>query len=337
MTNPVLVEIRRGDAIESWHRGALAVLNSAGETLVALGDTDRAIYPRSAIKPLQAIPLVESGAAHRFALDDAQISLACASHGGEPMHVLAVQDWLHSLSLDSSDLACGAHTPLYAPAAAALLAQGRSATALHNNCSGKHAGFLTLTRHFGAAIDGYIERDHAAQLAWRDTLRELADDDLSVRPRGVDGCGIPVIGIPLRSMALAMARFADPRGLGPVRSEAVVRIQQALTAEPLMMAGTGRLCTETIHLTQGRALIKTGAEGVYAGAVPASGLGIALKIDDGNRRAADCAIATVLRRIDALHDDEWHQLQPLACPPIENVAGMTVGSTEAAQVLSFSL
>jgi L-asparaginase II len=337
MANPVLVEIHRGDAIESWHRGALAVLNSAGETLVELGDTDRPIYPRSAIKPLQAIPLVESGAAQRFALGDAQISLACASHGGEPVHVQAVQDWLHRLSLDGNDLACGAHPPSYAPAAAALLAQGQPATALHNNCSGKHTGFLTLASHLGAATDGYIERDHATQLAWRDTLRELADDDLSERPQGIDGCGIPLVGIPLHNMALAMARFADPRGLGPVRNEAVKRIQRALTNEPLMMAGTSRLCTETIRLTQGRALIKTGAEGVYTGAVPASGLGIALKIDDGNGRAANCVIAMVLKRFDVLHDDEWRQLQSLACPSIENVAGTTVGSTAATQVLSFSL
>jgi L-asparaginase II len=337
MANPVLVEIRRGDTIESWHRGALAVLNSAGETLVELGDTNRPIYPRSAIKPLQAIPLVESGAAHRFELDDKQISLACASHGGEPMHVQAVQDWLYSLSLGSDDLACGAHLPSYTPAAAALLEQGQPATALHNNCSGKHGGFLTLARHFGVATEGYIEPDHAAQLAWRDVLREMSDDDLSARPQGIDGCGIPVVGIPLGKMALAMARFADPRGLGPVRSEAIARIQQALAAEPLMMAGTGRLCTETIRLTQGRALIKTGAEGVYTGAVPASGLGIALKIDDGNGRAANCVIATVLKRFDVLHDDEWRQLRSLACPPVENVAGVTVGSTEAAHALSFSL
>jgi len=337
MSNPVLVEIRRGDAVESRHRGALAVLDSAGETLVALGDTKQAIYPRSAIKLLQAIPLLESGAASRFALTDAQIALACASHGGEPVHVQVVAEWLRNLSLDERDLACGAHPPLYAPAAAALIAHGQAATALHNNCSGKHTGFLTLAKHLGAGTTGYLARDHATQLAWRDTLSELADDDLSARPHAIDGCGIPVIGLPLHNMALALARFADPRGLGEIRREAVARIRQALTAEPMMIAGSERLCSETIRVTQGRVLIKTGAEGVYAGAVPASGLGIALKIDDGSRRAAECAMATVLQRVNALHDNEWQQLQMLACPSIENVAGKTVGSTEAAEALAFSV
>lgn len=334
--NPVLVEIVRGAMTESRHRGALAILNSAGETLLELGDVDQAIYPRSATKPLQAIPLLESGAAQRFALDDACISLACASHGGEPMHAQCVAQWLQVLSLEARDLMCGTHPPLYAPAAEALVAQGGSPGAVHNNCSGKHTGFLTLARHLGTDTHGYIEPDHATQIAWRDVLTELSDDNLSARPSGIDGCGIPVIGLPLRNLALAMARFADPHRLGAVRRGAVARVQQALTAQPLMVAGTGRLCTETIRLTQGRALIKTGAEGVYTGAVPAAGIGIALKIDDGHARAAECAVATVLRRINALSDDEWRHLQALACPPVFNVAGKPVGRTQAAEALAFT-
>ncbi len=337
MTNPVLVEIRRGDTVESRHRGALAVVNSAGETLVALGDVEQPIYPRSAIKLLQTIPLLESGAARRFALSEAQIALACASHGGESVHVDTVTAWLHSLSLDARDLACGAHPPLYAPAASALIAQGHAATAVHNNCSGKHTGFLTLAKHLGADTATYLERDHPTQRAWRDTLSEMADDELGARPEAIDGCGIPTIGVPLRNMALALARFADPSGLAQSRREAVIRIQQALAAEPMMIAGSERLCTETIRITRGRVLIKTGAEGVYAGAVPSRGLGIALKIDDGTGRASGCVIATVLHRLKALRDDEWQRLRASACPRIENVAGTTVGSTEATAALAFSL
>ncbi len=334
--NPVLVDIMRGEMVESRHRGAVALVNNAGETLLALGDIDEAIYPRSAIKPLQTISLLESGAAKHFGLSDAEISLACASHGGEPVHVQGVEQWLHTLSLDNRDLACGVHAPLHAPAAATLIAQGQSPSAAHNNCSGKHAGFLTLARHWDADTRSYTTRDHPTQVAWRDVLCELSDDDLSVRPHGIDGCGIPVVGLPLRNVALAMARFADPRQLGKVRRTAIARIQQALTTQPLMMAGTGRLCTETIRLTQGRALIKTGAEGVYTGAVPAAGIGIALKIDDGHTRAAECAIATVLRRINALDDGEWRQLQALACPPVFNVTGKPVGRTQAAEALEFT-
>lgn len=337
MPNPVLVEIRRGDAIESFHRGAVAILHSGGEPRLELGDVERAIYPRSAIKPLQAIPLLESGAAGHFGLGDAQIALACASHGGEPMHVETVAGWLESLSLSVSDLECGTHAPSYAPAAAALISQGVAPSALHSNCSGKHTGFLTLARHLGVATQGYKERDHPTQIAWRDTVSELTDEDLSARPSSTDGCGIPLIGVPLRNMALAMARFADPGGLGPSREAAVARIHQAISAQPAMIAGTNRVCTETVRLTRGRALIKTGAEGVYAGAIPGSGLGIALKIDDGNKRAAEAAIATILHQLGVLNDHEWQQLRLLACPPIENVAGLTVGSTDAAPALSFRL
>lgn len=337
MANPVLVEIHRGDIVESRHRGALAVVNRKGETLVALGDTQPSIYPRSAIKLLQTIPLVESGAARRFALGDAQIALACASHGGEPVHVRAVTEWLHHLQLDEGNLQCGAHPPLYAPAASELIAHGRAATAVHNNCSGKHSGLLTLAKHLDADTAHYLEFDHPAQRAWRETLSELAETDLSARPQGIDGCGIPTIGVPLENMALALARFADPRGLAQRRRAAITRIQQALAAEPMMIAGSERLCTETIRVTEGRVLIKTGAEGVYAGAVPALGIGIALKIDDGNRRASECAMASALHQLNVLRDDEWQTLHKRACPDIQNVAGKVVGSTEAAEALSLRL
>ena len=323
--NPVLVEATRGAMVESRHRGAFAVVDVEGRVVASAGDTERPIYARSAIKPLQAIPLVESGAAEAFGLGDGEIALACASHRGEPRHVETVTAWLARIGCSVADLECGTHPPSDPKALAELLGARGTPNAAHNNCSGKHAGFLTLARHLGLPTEGYIRFEHGVQQRVLGTLESMTGLDLGGASRGVDGCGIPVIAVPLGNLALAMARLADPADQPEPRQAACARIRAAMAAEPFMISGTGQFCTRVISETGGRALVKTGAEGVFCaalpGALPERGLGIALKIDDGTGRAAEVAMAGLLARFGLL--EAAHEL---CAPRLSNRAGAVVGA-----------
>ncbi len=246
--NPVLVEATRGAMVESRHRGAFAVVDVEGRVIASAGDTECPIYARSAIKPLQAIPLVESGAAEAFGLEDAEIAVACASHRGEARHVETVTAWLARIGCSVADLECGTHLPSNERALAELLGAQEAPHAAHNNCSGKHAGFLTLARHLGLPTQGYIRLEHGVQQRVLGTLESMTGLDLGAVPRGVDGCGIPVLGVPLGSLALAMARLADPADQPESRQAACARIRSAMAAEPFMVSGTGQFCTRVISL-----------------------------------------------------------------------------------------
>lgn len=333
MTNPVLVEITRGETVESRHRGAAVVVDADGKVVARWGDTDRPVYPRSAIKPMQALPLVESGAADAVGLGDAEIALACASHGGESRHVALVRAWLDRLGLAESDLECGPQTPTHAPAADALVRAGRQAGALHNNCSGKHAGFLTLAAHLGAPTRRYVDAGHPTQQAWRRTLAELSGADLEAAPAGIDGCSIPTLALPLPALALAAARFATGADLMPARAAACARIRRAIAADPFLIAGTGRFCTRAIEAGGGRFLVKGGAEGVSIAMLPGPGLGIALKIDDGAGRAADAAMAALLLRYGEPDAKAAAALGLLADEALTNRRGLTVGRARVAGIL----
>jgi len=328
--NPVLVEVTRGDVVESRHRGAAAVVDAAGATVAAWGDVARAVYPRSAVKPLQAMALVESGAAAAHGVGDEELALACASHNGEPAHVAVAGAWLARLGLGPDDLECGAHSPLCAEAAAALIRAGEAPSPLHNNCSGKHAGMLTLALHMGVPTRGYVRPDHPVQVCIREMLGAMTGVDHGAVPCGVDGCSVPTYAAPLAAIAGAMARFAKPDGLPDARAKAARQLARAMMAHPFMVAGSGRFCTAVIAAGRGGVLVKTGAEGVFAAALPARGLGLAVKIDDGAGRAAEVATAALLRYLGALDDAAWAELAPLAAPRIINRAGRETGVIRAA-------
>lgn len=324
-TAPVLIEVWRGGMVESRHRGAYAILDADGDVIAAQGDIERPVYARSAIKPLQALPLVETGAAESWNLSAEELAIACASHGGEPRHVEVVGRWLERMGLGASDLECGAHAPTHTPSARALSASNREPSALHNNCSGKHTGMLAACRLLKEPTRGYIRIDHPAQRRVIGVLSEMCGIDLSDAPRGVDGCGLPQLGIPLKALAFAFARFGSPSGLRTTREAACRRIAAAMRTHPFLLAGSGRFCTRAIEIAGDKALVKTGAEGVYTAALPAQGLGIALKIEDGTGRAAEAAMATLLIRHARLDPAQVDALQPWCMPQILNVAGVPVG------------
>jgi L-asparaginase II len=324
--DPVAVLVRRGDRVESEHRVAYAVADAGGAVLHQEGDARRPVFPRSAVKPLQAMPLVESGAAARFGLSEQELALACASHSGEAMHTEAVAAWLARLGLDPSALECGAHAPTHEPTARQLIERRQPPSPLHNNCSGKHAGMLTLALHLGAPTAGYSAPDHPVQQRISALLAAMSGASLA--PPAVDGCGVPTHAMPLAGLATAMARLADPdpSRAAAGRAEACARIRAAMMRHPLLVAGSGRPCSLIMAAAAG-VLVKTGAEGVYVAALPARGLGLALKVADGAGRAAVVALIALLARLGAL---EQAALGDFATPLLRNHAGRVVGRIEPA-------
>jgi len=325
---PNVVEITRGDMVESRHQVAVAVVDVAGSVVLQAGDIKRAIFARSAIKPLQALELIEAGAADAFGLTEREIALACASHNGEQRHVEIVRSWLGHIGLSVENLECGAHAPLSPAAAAKLTQAGDKPSALHNNCSGKHAGFLTLARHIEVKLSGYVQFDHPVQQRVLGILEHMSGLDLRNAPRGIDGCGIPVIAIPLGNIALAMARLAVPDDQPEPRQVAAKQIRDAMAAEPFLIAGTDRFDTRVIEATGGRALIKSGAEGVSCAMLSELGLGIALKVADGAQRGAETAMAQILIRL-GVPGIAAGDVEDLVEPKIINRRGETVGAVRA--------
>lgn len=321
MGEPVaMVEVWRGDVAESHHRGHAVVCDAQGAIRAAWGDPDAVMLPRSSCKMLQALPLIESGAGER--LTSEQLALACASHSGAAMHVTRVAAWLAEIGLGEPDLRCGTQVPEDAPERHRLREEQRRPSQLHNNCSGKHAGFLTLNRRLGGGSE-YVEVDHPVQRAVRTAFEEMCDTP--ALGWGIDGCSAPNFATTMRGLALAMARMADPRGLGPARETAARRLVEAMLAHPLLVAGPGRACSELMDAAGGAAAVKTGAEAVYTAILPAQGLGVALKIEDGATRASECAVAALLVRLGVAAADDPAVVRRLS-PPITSRRGFPAGS-----------
>jgi len=328
MSNPVLCEVTRGDAVESRHRGALVAVDAAGRVLLSAGDGERPVFPRSAVKAIQALPLIESGAADAFALSDRELALACASHGGEDGHVATAAEMLARAGRSEAALECGVHAPLDAAAARLLSARGAAPTALHNNCSGKHAGFVCTCVALGDDPSGYCRRDHIAMERVRQALEAVTGARHDPATAGTDGCSIPTYAVPLTALAAGFARMVTGAGFAPARRRAAERLVAACIAEPWHVAGTGRFCTTLMQALPGRVFAKTGAEGVYCAAIPELGVGVAVKIDDGAGRAAELAVAAALARLFG-RSEAGDAMAALATRTLVNWNGQTVGMARA--------
>ena len=326
--NPVLVNRWRGNAIESRHTGAVAVVDAEGQTVLALGDVQRGVFPRSAIKFLQAIPFVESGAAARFDLDERHVALACASHNGEPIHAGLASDWLERIGLDQDALECGAQLPMHQATQFELMSEGRGPQRVHHNCSGKHLGLLSTCRHANEETRDYRRYGHLAQRRWFDVLETLGNTRVMQLPWGYDGCAIPSLAIPLQRTALMMARFAQPSRFDGERRTAVETIHAALAANPYLLAGKERLCTALMERLAPRLLVKVGAEGVYTASDTEHGLGIALKIDDGSDAAARIALGATLATLGLVDAADAEALAEYFTPELTNSRGEVIGRGE---------
>jgi L-asparaginase II len=333
MSNPVLIEVLRGALVESRHSGAAAVVDADGGRVFTLGDVERPVYPRSAVKALQALPLIESGAADRYGLAPEALALACASHSGEPGHAATATRMLELAGLDADALKCGAHWPLHQPSAQALARAGGTAGAVHNNCSGKHAGFLCVACAIGADRAHYTEPAHPVQRLVKATLEDLTRASLTDEFSATDGCSVPTWAMPLGALARGFARFGTGQGLAPERAKAATRLREACAAHPWHVAGTGRFCTQVMQRLGARVFVKTGAEGVYCAALPEQGLGIAVKCDDGAGRAAEAITAALLARF-LPGDADRAALEPFVRPALRNWNSIAVGAIRPTQTLT---
>lgn len=298
-TNPILVEVTRGELVESIHRGALAISGPGGKTLLSFGDTQSPIFARSAIKLIQALPLVESGAADAYGFGAAEIALACGSHVGTDRHVAVAEHMLERLHLTPASLACGPAMPANRMAAATLTANGLQPTPLHHPCSGKHIGMLATAKFLGSDLSAgaYADATHPVQRQTKATFESLAGVDITPHVCGIDGCSVPTWALPLNRLAGVFACLASGDGVPPARQAAVSRVLKACWAEPELVAGHG--CAETVVLAAmpDRIYLKSGAEAITCGALPDLGIGFALKIDDGASRAAAAAVMPLIERL----------------------------------------
>lgn len=315
-----MVELWRGGLLESTHRGHAVLCDETGQIVEAWGDPGRVIFPRSSCKMLQALPLVESGAADAFGLTEAHLALSCASHQGAALHVNMARDWLAGLDLGEPDLRCGSHEPYDRAERDRLICDHEGPCQLHNNCSGKHSGFLTTTKHLKAGPE-YVELDHPLQKAIRAATEEVTGE--TAAGYGIDGCSAPNFAMSIAGLARGMAKFAATDGSG-TRGRAMQRLTRAMAAYPELVAGEGRACTELMRAMGGRVSIKTGAEAVFVAIIPEKKLGLALKIEDGNSRASEAALVGILARLGVL--DIAHPMAQKRLPaPQTNCRGLTVG------------
>lgn len=339
--NPVLAVATRSGAVESWHRGAVAVWHAGGLAL-ALGDVQRPVFARSAVKPLQALPFLERGLAERLQLPDEELAVMCASHDGAPLHTAAVRSFLARGGLREDQLGCGPHAPFDQDSRLALLREGRKPDRVHNNCSGKHTGFLHLARACGDDLANYLDPESRGQREVNAAVAAMAGVDGPL-PTGLDGCGAPTFVLPLPALAQAFCRLANPEGLPAVRASACRRILDAAGRAPALLAGERRFCTALLRQWPGRVFAKNGAEGVYAVALapdPArarwpGALGIAIKIDDGSERGYQPVVVDLLQRLGALPAALPPALAAFHRQPIVNTQQRVVG--EVASVAPWTL
>lgn len=329
--NPVLAEAVRGNWVENRHRGAFAVVDASGRVIAAAGDIERPIFPRSAIKSMQALAIFSTRADEKFHPSEEELALACASHHGEDVHTQGVSRFLERLGLGVDDLECGAHQPTNAAAREALRAAGKEPNALHNNCSGKHSGMLSAALAMGVDTHGYIERDHPVQRRVREAVEAVIGEPLSEDRCGTDGCSIPTFAAPLRAFAFGFARMATGEGLSSDDAAAARRLFDAATRHPHLVSGTGHPDETIMAAFKGRVMQKVGAEAVQCGAIRDKGWGYAIKCDDGNVTASQAMLAAMLSRFTDPDADQRKVLEALRRQPIKNVRGMLVGEMQAAE------
>lgn len=322
-TNPIIAEATRGPLTESRHRGSYVISDRNGSITASAGQIDSPVFPRSAIKAFQCLPLLESGAAARFGFTDEEVALCCSSHESEPEHIRVAASMLAKCGVSESAYECGPHWPGTEEALHAMVLAGEKPRAIHNNCSGKHAGMIALAVHLGVSPSGYSSPQHPVQRAVSRAMGEICGIDLDRCDFGIDGCSLPTWAFPLRNMALGFAR------LSAADHQAGRRIFSAVRQHPFMIGGTGRFDTKVMQAVP-RLFIKVGAEGVFCGAIPHAGLGFALKCDDGAIRGAEVAIASLIASLDVWTPEEKVALQSFSHAIVHNWMKKEVGELRAA-------
>lgn len=330
-----LVNVMRGNFIESKHLGHIAIVDYTGKLIASKGNINSIVFARSSMKPLQAIPIIETGAYESYQLEPADLSLCCASHNGEEQHTDRVISILEKAGLVESSLQCGTHIPRWEEAYKKIIIENRKVTPVYNNCSGKHSGMLITAKHLNEPIDSYYNMDHPVQQRILQVISELAETPKEDIQIGVDGCGVPVHGIALEKIALAYAKMAKPDNLPNSRKKSVSQVVHAMMQVPEMVGGTNRFCTDFMNVVKGKMFGKVGAEGVYCIGDLRSGIGIAIKIEDGNSRATSPVAIEVMKQLGMLTGEELNELKEYHFPSINNARDEKVGSLKADFLLDY--
>jgi len=329
--NPVLAELARNGWVENRHRGAFCISDDKGKAIVATGDIERAIFPRSAIKSMQALALFSSGAVEKFGLNETDIAIASASHHGEIEHIAAVTALLKKIGSTENDLQCGAHAPTNRKARNQLFSTGAKPGTIHNNCSGKHAGMLAVAKAQGVLSDDYWQLGHPVQELVKTSIEEVLGEKLSNNHSGTDGCSIPTFAAPLKSFAGGFARMATGRGFDDLTKSSIKTIFDAASNQPFLIGGTGVFDSEVMQVFEGNLICKIGAEGVFCGAIRNLGLGFALKCDDGNMLAAQVMIAAMLDKYASPNPEQRQYLKQQQSKTLKNWRGLEVATMRVAR------
>lgn len=323
----LLVNVYRNELVESAHYGQIMVVDKNGQLMAVVGDEDYVTYWRSASKPFQALPVVYSGAASKYNLTEEELAIMTASHSGEKKHIQIVQGILDKIGLDKSALLCGIHPPYHKPSALEIYRQGKEPETLHNNCSGKHAGLLTLCRYYKWSIDNYLDPEHPLQQMLLDLMADITQYPREKIRLGTDGCGVVVYGLPLKNMAYAYARLANYDSLPVDYQEAARVILKAMKDHPYIVGGSGRFNTALLEMAGDRLIAKTGAEAVFCIGVE-NGPGIAIKIIDGRSRAISAVAVELLSQLNVLDENEKEKMFDHHYPAVKNNHGNKVGRME---------
>jgi L-asparaginase II len=327
--NPILAEAVRGNWVENRHRGAFIIVDADGQVIASGGDVERRVFPRSAIKSMQALAIFDRHAIDKFHHSSEELALACASHHGEDMHVSNVANFLERMGLSVDDLECGAHMPTNGKAREEIRAAGSAPSALHNNCSGKHSGMLSVALAMGVPTEGYVTREHDVQKSVRAAVEYVIGEELSEDFCGTDGCSIPTFAAPLRAWARGFARMATGKGLDEGHVAGAKALFDAATSHPHLVAGTGHFETLVMEAFKGRIMQKGGAEGVQCGAIRDKGWGYAIKCDDGKMEASHVMVAALLMKYADPDAAQRTLLEQFTSLPTKSVRGAVVGELRA--------
>lgn len=328
MKSEILAKVIRGETVESIHRGHLIIIDGDGNEIFKLGDPEMITFWRSAAKSFQALPFIISGGAEHFDFSDKEIALVCGSHSGEEIHIKTAAGMLEKISLNETDLQCGAHLPFDDKTAKAMIKGGERPTQLHNNCSGKHAGMLAFAKHIGADLKTYLEMQNPVQKEIMRVVSEFTETPENEIALGTDGCSAPNFAVSLRAMARAFVKLVNPpESFDENLKKACRKIVSATMEFPEMIGGSERLDTEIMQAAKGKIISKVGAEGVYsAGVLPSekwkTGLGLSFKIEDGDdKRARPVVAIELLRQLGVLNEEDLHEYSPM---PIKSRCGDVV-------------
>lgn len=333
MDNPILIEVMRGGVLESFHRGSVCAVNAKGEIIFSLGDPMQLCYPRSAMKFVQALPLVELGGIERFGLTTEEIAVTCGSHNGEADHLRVVRSILKKAGLEEHHLGCGAQYPTAKKDADALIKNSQSPGAIHNNCSGKHAGMLALCRLLNYPVEDYLNPEHPVQRLILTYVERIYEYPAEKMVCALDGCTAPIYSIPVYHQALCFRNLSDPDRFEPATAKAIRIITEAVSTYPFMVAGTKRYCTEMMQVTAPEVIGKTGAEGVFCMSFMNEKIGVCIKIDDGKMQPQYNVAQALLEASGKFTAEQMSTLHSYATSPLYNFNKLETGEITVKQQL----